>query len=216
MQKAKLVWLFLLGVCHSYAQTDDARAGKYPEERLQVGFYFGDFLFRGDLTFDVNYRFAANHALGAAFGYIDDRNDFYEINGEDFWRGTDARLYHLIYLGSTVNENYFFLRHGARLVEGNFRYSVFDFFPYQENGNTYIKKQNRDFYQPSLQFSYELVFGFQWKINRFFSDYYLGANLSHVQHNNLHGLNGESYGNTDPRYSGLRPLAGMRMGFYLD
>ena len=211
MKSLYLLLFTLLLAVNSHAQTES-----YHPARFQAGFYAGDFILTGDLIFDASYRFHKRHVFGISSGYMQDRDGLYATEGnEALWRGTDSRSYHKMYLGCTVNQNYFYVRHGLRFREGTFNYPIEDFFPFEENGNTFLRKETRSFTENTLQFGYEMVLGFEVNYRYVFMEYYIGAAASTAYHNSPEEYREEEMILNDPRFSGFRPLAGIRVGIYL-
>ncbi len=187
----------------------------YPDARVKANWFLGDFLFNGDLTFGADYRISKRHALGLSLGYLQDRDEIYSESKEVFWRGTDSRLYHSVYLFRPSKDNFIYARHGFRFKEGNFHYPVTAYYPFEENGNTYLKKDTRTQNLNSRQIGYELVLGLEINYHLFFVSYYIGASFNKAYWRSPLSTPAEDQPLYDPRFSGTRPVAGIRIGFYL-
>ncbi|MGB0176030.1 MAG: hypothetical protein ACPF9D_02615, partial [Owenweeksia sp.] len=188
----------------------------YPDAKWHLDWYAGDFIFNGDVSFGASYRFSGAHVAGLSLGYMQDRDGLYYAQDEVLWRGTDSRLFHSIYLKRTINQNFLYLRHGVRFREGTFRYPVLDFYPFEENGNIFLVKETRSYNESCYQLGYEMVVGFEVNFHRLvFFDFYLGANVSKAYYESPFEINRSDIIMSDPRYSGLRPIAGIRCGILI-
>lgn len=209
-----LLILGILQIGYSQVEEEPRESFKYPKRVWQLGSTISDAVTVA-FPVDLNYRYKGNKALGIELNLFstvlfDDLENYDDLS----LTGVGAKIYQKIYLNKSSWNNYLYFRHGLRLDRSELTYNKEDWFPTEQNGNTFLTFENREYTSLSYRIGYDAVFGIELhNDNSFIIDFFVGMSY-------LEQLSSEDLELSDnflsPLYSGLRPIGGMRFAFYLD